>query len=138
MHAFKLPNACLFPRPGIDIRPKARHPRSIMKTLLSIASALAFSICAAAAADAPANWGTLCASCHGKDGAGHTKAGKKLEVKDLTSAEYQKSFSDTDAFNSLKVGFKTPDGTEKMKSFAEKLSDDDIKALVAYVRAMAK
>ena len=109
-----------------------------MKTLISIASALAFSVCAATAAESSENWGKLCAACHGKDGAGHTKAGKKLEVKDLTSGDYQKTFSDTDAFNSLKSGFKAPDGTEKMKPFADKLSDDDIKALVAYVRAMAK
>jgi cytochrome c553 len=109
-----------------------------MKTLLSIVSALAFSASAAIAADASANWATHCASCHGKDGAGHTKAGKRLEVKDLTAADYQKTFSDADAISSLKNGFKAPDGTEKMKSFAEKLSDDDIKALVAYVRAMGK
>jgi cytochrome c553 len=109
-----------------------------MKTLLSIVSVLAFSASAALAADASANWGTLCASCHGKDGAGHTKAGKRLGVKDLTAADYQKTFTDADAFSSLKNGFKAPDGTEKMKPFAEKLSDDDIKALVAYVRAMAK
>ena len=109
-----------------------------MKPLLSIVCVLGFSASAAIAADASANWGTLCASCHGKDGAGHTKAGKRLEVKDLTAADYQKTFSDADAFNSLKNGFKAADGTEKMKSFAEKLSDDDIKALVAYVRAMRK
>jgi cytochrome c553 len=109
-----------------------------MKTLLSIVSVLAFSVCAATAAESSENYGKLCASCHGKDGAGHTKAGRKLEVKDLTSAEYQKSFSDTDAFNALKNGFKAPDGAEKMKPFAEKLSDDDIKAIVTYVRAMAK
>jgi mono/diheme cytochrome c family protein len=109
-----------------------------MKTLLSIACVLAFTASSAKAADASENYGKLCASCHGKDGAGHTKAGKKLEVKDLTSADYQKSFSDTDAFNALKAGFKAPDGTEKMKPFAEKLGDDEITAIVKYVRAMAK
>src|ERR1700690_1624189 len=92
--------------PFIDKRPNPSHHRPIMKTLLSIATVLAFSVCAATAAESSENWGKLCASCHGKDGAGHTKAGKKLEVKDLTSADYQKSFSDADAFNSLKVGFK--------------------------------
>jgi cytochrome c6 len=109
-----------------------------MKTLLSLATALAFSATVATAAESADNWSKLCASCHGKDGAGHTKAGKKLEVKDLTAADYQKSFTDSDAFNSLKNGFKAPDGTEKMKPFADKLSDDEMKALVSYVRAMAK
>ena len=109
-----------------------------MKALVSIASALAFSISAATAAETADNWNTLCASCHGKDGAGHTRAGKKLDVKDLTSAEYQKTFTDEDAFKTLKLGFKGANGTDKMKPFADKLSDDEIKALVVYVRAMAK
>jgi mono/diheme cytochrome c family protein len=109
-----------------------------MKIIASIVSALAISACAAVAAESSDNWGKLCASCHGKDGAGHTKAGKKLEVKDLTTADYQKTFKDADAFNSLKNGFKDKDGNEKMKPFADKLSDDEIKALVTYVRAMAK
>jgi cytochrome c553 len=109
-----------------------------MKTLFSIAAAVAFSAGAALAAEPSDNWSKLCASCHGKDGAGHTRAGKKLDVKDLTSAEYQKTFTDDDAFKTLKEGFKGADGSDKMKPFADKLSDDEIKGLVAYIRAMAK
>jgi cytochrome c6 len=109
-----------------------------MKTLASIVAVLAIGVSAATAAESSENWGKLCASCHGKDGAGHTKAGKKLEVKDLTAADYQKSFSDADAFAGLKSGLKSPDGVEKMKPFSDKLSDDEIKALVAYVRTLAK
>jgi len=33
---------------------------------------------------------------------------------------------------------KGEDGSNKMKSFSEKLSDDDIKAVVTYVRTLAK
>lgn len=110
-----------------------------VKTLLSITFALLLTATATRAADAAENWTQHCAACHGKDGAGHTKAGKKLGVKDLTAAEYQKTFSDDDAFNSLKNGLKSADGTStKMKPFSEKLSDDDIKALVSYVRTLAK
>jgi len=109
-----------------------------MKTIASIAAALTVAACAAYAADTADNWSHHCASCHGKDGAGHTKAGKKLDVKDLTDAAYQKTFKDDEAFNSLKGGMKTSDGTEKMKPFADKLTDEEIKALVTYVRALAK
>lgn len=109
-----------------------------MKTLAPIAAALALAASAAYAANASDNWSKLCASCHGRDGAGHTKAGKRLEVKDLTDATYQKTFKDEDAFNALKNGMKTADGTDKMRSFSEKLSDDEMKALVTYVRTLAK
>jgi cytochrome c6 len=109
-----------------------------MKTIASIAAALTVAACAAYAAEPADNWTHLCASCHGKDGAGHTKAGKKLEVKDLTDGAYQKTFKDDDAFGALKNGMKGADGTEKMKPFADKLSDDEIKALVAYVRTLGK
>lgn len=109
-----------------------------MKTPLLISVAFAVTACAALAVDPPDNWTKYCTACHGKDGAGHTKAGKKLDVKDLTSADVQKAFSDDDAFNSVKKGMTDKDGNEKMKPFADKLSDDEIKALVAYVRTLAK
>jgi cytochrome c553 len=106
-----------------------------MKSILTLTAALSLAVCAASA-DTAGNWNTLCASCHGKDGVGKTKPGKKLEVKDLTDAAYQKTFSDDDAFNALKNGLTTKDGTVRMKSFAEKATDDELKALVTYVRAL--
>jgi len=108
-----------------------------MKSPLLMAVALAFAA-AASAAETGENWTKNCAACHGSDGAGHTKAGRKLDVKDLTSATVQKGFTDDEAFASVKNGQKDKDGTEKMKPFADKLSDDEIKALVAYVRTLAK
>ena len=102
------------------------------------ASILTLAASAARAADAPETWGKNCAACHGADGAGHTKAGKMLGAKDLTDAAYQKSFTDDEAFKSVKEGFKDTTGKDKMKPFSDKLSDDEIKALVAYVRTLAK
>ena len=122
----------------MDNRHGATQTQINVKQLIAIAFALAFAALAARA-DPVDNWGHFCASCHGKDGAGKTRPGKRLGVKDLTTADYQKTFSDDDAFNSLKNGLKSADGAAtKMKSFADKLSDDDIKALVTYVRTMAK
>jgi cytochrome c553 len=109
-----------------------------MKSIIALTAALVITASAATAADAPENWGKLCAACHGKDGVGNTKAGKKKDIKDLTSADYQKTFTDDDAFKALKGGMTGKDGSSKMNSFSDKLSDDDIKVLVTYVRTLAK
>jgi cytochrome c551/c552 len=51
----------------------------------------------------------------------------------MTNAKFQASFTDDQAFKAIKEGIKDGDKV-KMKP-AEGLSDDDIKALVAKVRA---
>ncbi|MGH7994956.1 MAG: c-type cytochrome [Opitutaceae bacterium] len=89
------------------------------------------------AADAAANWTRDCAACHGRDGAGHTRVGHMLGVKDLRDPAYQKTFTDDGAFAGVRNGLKK-DGKTKMKPFAGKLSDAAIKELVAYVRTLAK
>ncbi|MGD1030448.1 MAG: cytochrome c [Opitutaceae bacterium] len=106
--------------------------------ILSAAAGFALSAAIMRAADAADNWTANCASCHGKDGAGKTRIAKRLGVKDLTDAAYQKSFTDDQAFKSLKEGEKDADGNVKMNPMGDKLSDDDIKGLVAYVRTLAK
>jgi cytochrome c553 len=88
------------------------------------------------AADAKETWDKTCAKCHGADGKGDTKMGKKLDLKDLTDAKVQASFTDEKAFKSIKEGVKDGDKT-KMKP-AENVTDSDIKALVAHVRAFKK
>lgn len=87
------------------------------------------------AADATENWTANCAACHGKDGKGQTTVGKKLEIKDFTDAKAQASFTDAEATKAIKEGI-TKDGTLKMKAFGDKLSDDEIKALLAHVRSL--
>jgi cytochrome c6 len=84
---------------------------------------------AAFGADAGALWAQNCASCHGKDGSGTTATGKKLGLKDYTK---EQSFSDAEAANVIK------NGKGKMKGYKDKLSDADVKALVAYVRSLKK
>lgn len=85
-----------------------------------------------------ANWTKECQSCHGKDGKGRTKAGRKAGVKDFTDLEYQKKLTDEQMFKQIKMGMKDEDGKEKMKAYGDKLKDEEIKALVAYVRKFAK
>ena len=89
-------------------------------------------------ADLAENWTKNCASCHGKDGKGQTKAGRKADVKDLTDATYQASFTDEQMFKQIKEGLKDKNGKEKMKAFGDKFSDEEIKALVAFVRGLKK
>ena len=84
---------------------------------------------AAFGADAGALWAQHCASCHGKDGSGSTTMGKKLGLKDYTK---EQGFSDAEAANVIK------NGKGKMKGYKDKLSDADVKALVAYVRSLKK
>ena len=89
------------------------------------------------AGDASVTWAQNCASCHGKDGSGNTMMGKKLGVKDYHDAKVQAAFSDGEAERAIKEGVKT-NGKETMKPFGSKLSDTDIKALVAYIRSFKK
>jgi cytochrome c553 len=86
------------------------------------------------AADVEENWSKNCMSCHGKDGKGETKAGKKAGVKDMTDPKYQSEITEEKAMAAIKDGIKQ-DGKEKMKPFAAKLNDEEIKALVAKVRS---
>jgi cytochrome c6 len=109
-----------------------------MKTILIITISLfAASAISARAADAKANWDANCAQCHGKSGNADTKMGKTLNAKDLTDAKVQAEFTDAKATQSIKEGVKE-NGKTTMKAFGGKLTDDEIKALVAYVRTLKK
>jgi cytochrome c553 len=88
----------------------------------------------AAADDATQLWGMNCAACHGTDGKGETMMGRRLQMKDLTDTKVQASFTDADATKNIKDGV-TDNGTVKMKAFSDKLSDDQIKELVAHIRS---
>ena len=109
-----------------------------MKRIILLASVLLVTAATAAAGDVKEVWEKSCASCHGKDGKGETKAGKKAGAKDLTDATYQASFKDEQMFKQIKEGLKDKNGKEQMKPFGDKLSEDEIKAIIAYVRAFKK
>ncbi len=91
----------------------------------------------ARAADAKTNWANNCAQCHGASGKGDTKMGKMLNAMDLTDPKKQASFTDAKATTAIKEGVKQ-NGKTTMKAFGGKLTDDEIKALVAYVRTLKK
>jgi len=110
-----------------------------MKTILVLITITTFAAFTTSlrAADAKTLWDANCAQCHGKDGKADTKMGKALSAKDLTDRAVQSAFTDAKATESIKNGVKE-NGKTTMKAFAEKLTDDEIKALVAYVRTLKK
>jgi mono/diheme cytochrome c family protein len=108
-----------------------------LKGTISLSLATILGSAGIAAADANATWNANCASCHGKDGSGNTAMGKKLNTKDYRDARVQAVFSDAEAERAIKEGVKT-NGKETMKAFGGKLTDADVKALVAYIRSFKK
>lgn len=109
-----------------------------MKKLIILTAVFGFAAAMAVkAADAKENWDTNCAKCHGAEGKGDTKMGQKLGVKDFTDAKVQEGFKDEEATKVIKEGKKDADGKTLMKPF-DTLSDDEVKALVAYVRGLKK
>jgi len=101
--------------------------------LLSIGM-LAVGLPIAAAADAKANWDEHCASCHGATGKADTKMGQKLKLKDYTDAKVQAALTDEALLKATLEGV-VVDGKQKMKSYADKLSADEAKALVGLIRS---
>ena len=105
-----------------------------MKKALLIAGLLLATCGFLGAADAKENWDKQCAKCHGVDGKGQTKMGKQAGAKDYTDAKVQAEIKDEAAIKTIKEGL-TQEGKKKMPGYADKLKDDEIKALVAYIRA---
>jgi len=110
-----------------------------MKRLIVLGVALlAAGAVSARAADAKEIYEKDCAKCHGADGKGKTKMGEKLGVKDYTDAKVQDAMKDEEMTKAIKEGVKEKDTDKtKMKAFSD-LSDAEVKALVAYVRAFKK
>ena len=109
-----------------------------MKKILTLGIAtLAMAAFSARAADAAALYQQNCAKCHGTDGKGDTRIGKKLGVKDYTDPKVQAELKDDAAFKAIKEGLKDKDGNTLMKP-TEGVSDEDIKGLVAYMRTFKK
>ena len=99
--------------------------KSVLLILVVALAPIAF------AADGAATYKAKCASCHGADGKGQSPMGKKMNLRDLGSPEVQKQ-TDKELYDW------TADGKGKMPGYKDKLSADDIKALVAYMRTFKK
>jgi cytochrome c553 len=109
-----------------------------MKKTLMLSLAIVAAACLSVrAADAKANYEKDCAKCHGAEGKGDTKMGKKTGAKDYSDPKVQAELKDDAAFKAIKEGLKDKEGKSVMKP-AEGYSDEEIKALVAYMRTFKK
>lgn len=77
-----------------------------------------------------------CKKCHGDTGSGDTPMGKKLSIKDYTTAEAQEAVTDEAAREAIINGKKTESGRLAMMAFGKKLSDEEITVLIDYFRSL--
>lgn len=94
----------------------------------------AVALCSAPARSDDASAATYkqrCATCHGLDGKGETPAGKALKVHSFASPETAK-------MTDQKLGEIIANGQGKMPKYGASLTADEIKAMVAYIRTLAK
>ncbi len=101
--------------------------------LLSVVLIFGFAIGATARSyaqdDTAALYKSKCLVCHGADGKADTPVGQKTATKDFHAPEIAK-MSDADFTDAINKG------KGKMQSYQGKLTDDQIKALVKYVRSL--
>jgi len=97
----------------------------------------------AAPGDTKGLYKVKCAGCHGEDCKRQTKWGKKYGAPDFTSAKFQNESKDSEFLETIQKGVTKKvkdDKTGEMKpkkimpGWSEKLSAEEMTALVAYVR----
>ena len=75
--------------------------------------------------------------CHGADGKGNTKMGKQSGVKDYTDPKIQAEMKDDNALKIIKEGI-VEKGKKKMDPYADKLTEPEMKELIAFMRGFKK
>jgi cytochrome c553 len=106
------------------------------KTILVAVVAAALTTAAARADDSKTLYESACAKCHGVDGKGQTKMGKRLGAKDYTDPKVQSALTDDAALKAIKDGLKKDDKT--LMKPAEGMTGDQMKGLVTYMRTFKK
>ncbi len=107
--------------------------RIAVVTLAALFAAVLLAPVPAAAEDPAKIFAKSCSPCHGKEGtpnAMFTKQG----VRNFNDADWQKAATDAQIEKTIREGKK---GT-MMASFEKQFSPEEIKGLVAYVRALGK
>ena len=100
-------------------------------TRVCVVSVLAVSTLSFAQKSGADTYKSKCQSCHGADGSGNTPAGKSMKAKPFSSPDIV-SASDADLIADTK------NGKGKMPAYAGKLTDDQIKDVVAHIRTLQK
>lgn len=103
-----------------------------MKTRFALVLTLALS--ATAYADETTDlWNAKCKSCHGADGKAKTKMGQKEKIPDMTMADWKKNHPAEKIRTAIAEGSKN---NTKMKAFKDKLTPEQIDALVKHVQSL--
>jgi len=116
----------------------------IRASALAAASLAAFLAYARADAQEPATvkeqFGVLCATCHGENGDGNGPTAKILNIKprNFTDCAAMAKIPDATLFTAIRDGGAAVGLNSAMPRWRESLDDQQIKALVAYVRSRCK
>ncbi len=94
-------------------------------------SLLAFSLPVWAQGEGAALFKSKCAGCHSPDGSGSGPAGKAMHLRNLGSAEVQKQ-------SDAELTAITANGKGSMPAYKGKLTDEQIKQVVSFIRSLAK
>lgn len=106
------------------------HLRSNLRRCLALVTLVL--ICSASGfGDSGAEFKVRCAPCHGAKGAGDTKLGENLHVRNLASADVQKQ-SDAGLESIISRG------KGKMPAYDSKLTKEQIDGLVKWIRTLKK
>ena len=110
----------------------------VLKTMLAAALAAAIPVGSAWAADAANGqkvYGAKCAMCHGKDGKGSAAMQKMFKLPEgaLNLVKEEALQKSTTEFAAMVEG-----GKGKMPAFKDKLAADEIAAVEAFIRSLAK
>ncbi len=79
-------------------------------------------------------WDQRCIACHGEDGSAQTKKGRELKAKDFTRSDWQKRTGDEEIVKAITDGIPK----KKMPAFGKKLSAEEIRSLVPFLRAFGR
>ncbi len=82
----------------------------------------------------------FCSKCHGSEGRGDGPQAEALSTKprDLTDCARMKAMPDDHLFTAIKEGGAAVGLSKDMPAWKEGMEDDDIRALVAFVRTLCK
>jgi mono/diheme cytochrome c family protein len=125
-----------FPRIEISSEEEKSTMRSNWAMRLSVLAAV---IAATAVLSMPAKsedksaavYKQKCAACHGPDGKGDTPVGKSAKVRSFGDPDVGKQSDD-------ELASVIEKGKNKMPAYGKSLKPEEIKALVAYIRTLAK
>jgi len=103
----------------------------------AIATVVILAANTAAAESGKALYEKHCVKCHGTDGKGETKMGKKWQAKDYSNPKTWEGLTDAAAIKSIKEGLKDKEGKVIMKP-TEGVADAEAKAIVEYMKTLKR